>query len=222
MPKKRRGKQSPRETNSKDGPSVLRVIGGKFRASRLEYNGDPGTRPMKDRVREAMFNLVGVRAAGKHVIDLFAGTGAIAIEAISRGADSAIMIERNFRTAEVIRRNVAHLNLEDRTTVHASDTFFWKAKEPELPTLPWLVFCSPPYDFYINRAEDMLELIAGFVEDSPAGSLVVVESDERFDTTQLPGEPWDTRVYAPAVVSVWEAPEDEEDSTALNQAEADE
>jgi len=212
MPKPSKGKQkkSKGEKNSKDGPTVLRVIGGKFRASRLEYNGDPGTRPMKDRVREATFNLVGVRAAGKHVIDLFAGTGAIAIEAISRGAIAATMIERNFRTAEVIRRNVVHLGLQDCTEIHASDTFFWKAKEPVLPTTPWLVICAPPYDFYIDRTEDMLELIAQFVEVAPTDSLVVVESDERFDTTQLPGEPWDTRVYAPAVISVWEAPNDDE------------
>ncbi len=213
MPKRNRAKQlnKPGGKNSNDGPAVLRVIGGKLRGSRLEYNGDPGTRPMKDRVREATFNLVGVRAAGKYVIDLFAGTGAIAIEAISRGAVGATMIERNFRTADVVRRNVSNLKLDDITQVHSSDTFYWKAKQPELPGTPWLVFCSPPYEFYMSRAEEMLDLIGQFVAEAPPGSVVVVESDERFDTEQLPGGPWDTRVYAPAVVSVWEAPAAEED-----------
>ena len=64
----------------------LRIIGGKFRGRQIEYSGDPVTRPMKDITREACFNLVGAYVDGKAAFDLFAGTGAIGLEALSRGA----------------------------------------------------------------------------------------------------------------------------------------
>src|SRR5271165_4697735 len=77
----------------------VRIIGGKFRRRKLEYSGDLRTRPMKDRVREALFNLLGTAVEGKLAIDLFAGTGALALEAISREATRAIFIERHQPTA---------------------------------------------------------------------------------------------------------------------------
>ena len=73
----------------------LRIIGGEFRGRRLHYSGDRRTRPMKDRLREAVFNLIGPDIRGKHAIDLFAGTGALALESLSRGAKSATLIEQH-------------------------------------------------------------------------------------------------------------------------------
>ena len=76
------------------GDSVgLRVVGGIFRGTKLRYAGDRRVRPMKERVREAIFNLLGESVKGKHAIDLFTGTGALCFEAISRGARSATAIE---------------------------------------------------------------------------------------------------------------------------------
>ena len=70
----------------------LRIIGGKFRGRQIEYSGDPVTRPMKDITREACFNLVGAYVDGKAAFDLFAGTGAIGLEALSRGATQALSL----------------------------------------------------------------------------------------------------------------------------------
>ncbi len=78
----------------------LRIIGGEFRHRHLHYSGDLRTRPMKDRLREAIFNLIGPEIRGKHAIDLFAGTGALGLEAISRGAARATLIEQHHPTAE--------------------------------------------------------------------------------------------------------------------------
>src|SRR4051794_22495694 len=91
-----------------DEPIVgLRIIGGSFRGRKLKYSGDIRTRPMKDRVREAVFNLLGKQIAGSHAIDLFAGTGALGLEALSRGAARATFIERHFLTAKLIEENAA-------------------------------------------------------------------------------------------------------------------
>ncbi len=207
---KRKSKSEPLHETTE-----LRIIGGHFRASKLRYHGDPVTRPMKERVREALFNLVSVETKGKHAIDLFAGTGALGLEAISRGAVSATFIEKHIPTARVVEENIASLGVEDRTELLMTSAFLWGKRD--LPNLkseaekPWLVFCSPPYSFFIDRQDDMLSLITDLLKHAPPGSIFLVEADERFDFDLLPGGArkekrgpgWDVRTYYPAVVGVW-------------------
>ena len=188
-----------------EGPVGLRIVGGRFRGRRLQYGGDARTRPMKDRLREAVFNLLGPNIRGMHAIDLFAGTGALAFEALSRGAARATLIEQHYPTAGVIRQNAAVLEVEEAVDIVTGNVFiWWKKKLGTTPTdTPWVVFCSPPYDFYVQRTEEMLELIGGLIQAAPAGSAFVVEADERFDFGQLPDpQAWDVRPYPPAVVGI--------------------
>jgi len=213
MPRPSRSRRK-RPAKHADGRSPddaqLRIIGGHLRGSKLRYSGDPRTRPMKDRLREAVFNLLGPAVRGKHAIDLFAGTGALGLEAISRGAISATLIERHLPTVEIIRQNVRHLDLADRVEVAPVDTFVWATEQLnrqtlDLPPEPWLVFCSPPYSFYVERSEEMLDLVQRFVERAPTDSLITVESDLRFDASRLPrGEQWDVRTYRPAQVAIFD------------------
>ncbi|HEX4128618.1 MAG TPA: RsmD family RNA methyltransferase [Pirellulales bacterium] len=192
----------------RDTVGPLRIIGGSHRGRKLQYSGDPRTRPMKERVRESVFNLVGPAVRGTHALDLFAGTGALGFEALSRGATHATFYERHFPTADLIRANAAELGFADASTVVAADTFIqFRRGGPEAPpgkgVLPWVVFCSPPYAFYADRREAMLTLIERVTSLAPAGSVLVVEADEQFDFAQL-GESaaWDVRTYRPAVVGL--------------------
>ena len=192
----------------------LRIIGGEFRGSRLKYHGDPVTRPMKHRVREAMFNLISTDSKGRHAVDLFAGTGALGLEAISRGAVSATFIEKHVPTARIVGENIAALNLQDRCQLLTTSAFLWSKRDlphSALPAdLPWLVFCSPPYAFYVDRQAEMLALVSAIMDHAPAESIFLVEADERFDFHLLPGEVaaerrlpgWDVRTYPPAVVGL--------------------
>ncbi len=75
----------------------VRIIGGQLRGRRINYSGDARTRPMKDRLREAIFNLIGPSIRGKHVLDLFAGTGALALEALSRAPTGPLSSNSTFR-----------------------------------------------------------------------------------------------------------------------------
>ena len=153
-----------------------------------------GTRPMKQRVREAVFNLLGPDVAGKHAIDLFAGTGALGFEALSRGAVSATFVERHFPTAGAIKRNAGALGVLPQCTVLAANTLLWSKRLPELPATAWVVFCSPPYELYISHAAEMLALVEQLLVHAPAESQFVVEADERFDFGQLPSaDRWDVR-----------------------------
>jgi 16S rRNA (guanine966-N2)-methyltransferase len=202
----------------------LRIVGGRFRGRKLKHEPFRTeedllvTRPMKHRLRETIFNLVSMGAQGRHAIDLFAGTGALGLEALSRGSTHATFIERHVPTARVVEENILALGVEEETTVLTTSAFLWgkrdlaKAEATEsrdpLAALPWLVFCSPPYDFFVDRQDEMLALIASVMQAGPNESIIVVESDERFDPALLPasdaGEAWDIRRYPPAIVGVWQ------------------
>lgn len=184
-PSKRRIGSEPFEKDSVG----LRVIGGKFHGSKLQYIGDNRVRPMKDRTREAVFNLLGPVAQGKYAIDLFSGTGALLIEAVSRGAVGGTAIEIHLPTARKLQENLQSLNLTPNCELKKTDVFFWAKTLTETeyvgPRLPWLVFCSPPYDFWVSREKEMLELLAQVFHRAEPDSFFVVESDERFDTAKL-------------------------------------
>ena len=190
----------------------LRIIGGEFRGRRLHYHGDPRVRPMKHRVREAIFNLISTESAGRHAIDLFAGTGALGLEALSRGATSATLIEQHLPTARVVEQNIAALGVADRASLLVTSAFLWSKRDLPSPSAgpprgrPWLVFCSPPYAFYAERRAEMLDLMGRIAEHAPATSTLVVESDQEFDFAALIGDnkpAWDVRDYPPARVGVW-------------------
>jgi 16S rRNA (guanine966-N2)-methyltransferase len=215
---KRKSDKSTRKASPAAARPVagLRIIGGKFRGRKLRYSGDIRTRPMKDRLREAIFNLLGPSVRRALAVDLFAGTGALGLEAISRGADRALLIEQHHPTADIIRQNAAELGLTGQVEVAVGNSFLWwkmnrndAVFSQEIETgdgrgiRPWVVFCSPPYAFYVDRADELLELLAEMIEASPPESVFLVEADERFDFQQLPlPSKWDVRNYAPAVVGI--------------------
>ena len=89
----------------------MRVIAGQYGGRRLKGPAHAGLRPTADRVREALFNILGPRAAGARVLDLFAGTGGLGIEALSRGAASAVFVERDRRALDLLRANLALFDL---------------------------------------------------------------------------------------------------------------
>ena len=210
----------------------MRIIGGTFRGRRLRYDGDPVVRPMKHRTREAIFNLVSTESEGRHAIDLFAGTGALGLEALSRGALSATFIEKHIPSARMVGENIRTLAVEDRAVLLKTSAFLWAkrdlASEATAPPfdIPWLVFCSPPYSFFVDRLEEMRDLVERIQQHAPAESALVVEGDERLDlrllqhassedvlsqrpaaavvesTDETPAG-WNVRYYPPAVVGIW-------------------
>lgn len=213
----RRGKNVGSQPGPRGKVEGLRIIGGRFRALKLAYSGDHRVRPMKDRIRESVFNLIGTMAVGKHAVDLFAGTGALAFEALSRGALSATLIEVHFPTARVLKQNVAILEekapgISQSIDVRTTDTFLWGRNDKSLAEIrrdiPWLIFCSPPYDFYVERTAEMLALLNNLKCHAPEGSVFVIESDDRFDfnllEVNIPEKK--RRSYYPAEIAVYTVP----------------
>jgi 16S rRNA (guanine966-N2)-methyltransferase len=160
-----------------------RIIGGDLRGRRLAHRPGGPTRPMKDRVRETLFDLLGTRVKGAVAVDLFAGTGALGFEAVSRGATRAVFVERHFPTADVLRRSAEGLGVAERCQILPGDALVWPRRMPDLPRDGrWLVFISPPWQLFVDRG-------------------IVVEADERFDPAGLPeAASWETRAIPPAVL----------------------
>jgi 16S rRNA (guanine966-N2)-methyltransferase len=198
-----------------DRDPEVRIIGGQFRGRRLHYHGDPLVRPMKHRTRESIFNLISTGCDGRHAIDLFAGTGALGLEALSRGAPSATFIEKHVPTARVIEENIRTLGVEDRTELITTSAFLWAKRDLQNTAAdnPWLIFCSPPYAFYNERQTEMLDLLSRVRKSAPHDSILVVEAEVPFDFDLIrnaagdEGEngEWDVRVYQPAIIGIWQA-----------------
>lgn len=174
----------------------MRIIAGQRRGHKFDGPRDQATRPTSDLVREAIFNILGEVVDGLLVVDLFAGTGALGLEALSRGADRAIFVERNRENAALIRRNIATLRFEDRATVICGDAYRWARGFEPLEAEPLVVFVDPPYSDYEEHPERVGKLLEGLVARLPDGSYVSAESRIRLDAEILPEfDAWDVRKY---------------------------
>ncbi len=122
----------------------MRVIAGTRRGRRLFSPRWAGLRPTSDRLRETLFDVVGARVEGARVLDGCAGTGAVGIEALSRGAEHVLFIERDPRAVALIRRNVAHCELRDRCTIRRA-SLPTALRRPPIDPFD-LVLLDPPYD----------------------------------------------------------------------------
>lgn len=170
----------------------LRVIAGSARGHRLKTPEGLDTRPVTDRVKESVFGHLMPVVPGAAVLDLYAGSGAMAIEALSRGAAAAVLVERNPRAVELIRANLEHTGLADRAEVVRSDVATFLAGPRARPFD--LVFCDPPYDMGNDMVEGVLEaLTAGWL--APDG-LVVIRRHRRSGEPALPEGLGFTRVRA--------------------------
>jgi 16S rRNA (guanine(966)-N(2))-methyltransferase RsmD len=134
----------------------MRVIAGEFRSRRLKSIPGDATRPTPDRLREALFNILQERIRGATFLDAYAGTGAVGIEALSRGASHAYFLEHGRLALDAIRENLGSLGLYGRSTVKAG---------PVLRTLPRIqadiVFLDPPYSLGMEYRGTMELLGAG-------------------------------------------------------------
>lgn len=120
----------------------MRVIAGKARGRKLL--SAPGIRPITDRVKSALFDILGERIEGARFLDLFAGTGSVGIEALSRGAEKAVFVERDPAVARILRENLRRTGLEDRATVVQEDVFRFLNREPS-QTFDVIYIAPPQY-----------------------------------------------------------------------------
>jgi 16S rRNA (guanine966-N2)-methyltransferase len=182
---------------------TMRIIAGQRRGHKFDGPKGGGTRPTSDLVRESLFNILGAEVADRIVIDLFAGTGALGLEALSRGAVRAIFVERNRDNVALIYRNLATLRFEDRARVLNADAYRWARTFEPIDDEPLVVFLDPPYREYEDRPREVRELLEQLGRRLPSGSLIAAESSRHLDGDILPElSTWDIRRYGGTQIAI--------------------
>jgi 16S rRNA (guanine966-N2)-methyltransferase len=174
----------------------MRVIAGKYRSRLLKSLKGNALRPTSDRLRETLFNVLGPNVAGSRFLDIFAGTGAVGIEALSRGASEVVFIENHAPAAVLIRRNLESLAVTNGAQVLPLDALraLEKIARKHKPTdAPFdFVFLDPPY-----AEENQYDRVLGFLGAAPfltTGSLVIAEHRRNFELPQRIGRLLQTRI----------------------------
>jgi 16S rRNA (guanine966-N2)-methyltransferase len=170
----------------------VRVVAGEFRGRRLAAPRGARTRPTADRVREALFSMLG-DVSGARVLDLYAGSGALGIEALSRGAESAVFVERDPRAVLAIERNLESLGVEQEVLREDVVRFLRRGAG----TFD-LVFCDPPYDSASRLAGPLTERLP---EVTSADARIVTESDKR-NPLELPFPLVTERTYGDTRIAI--------------------
>ena len=174
---------------------MIRIIAGEFKGRRLKTPTGSTVRPTADRVREAWFSILQQQLPGARVLDLFAGSGALGLEALSRGAVLADFVERHGASLAALKANTAALGVADRVTVHRGDAV--RFAERLQPGQYDVAFADPPY-----AADAAARLVAIFRASPFARVLSVEHAADRplpdgGDDVRRYGETSVTFVYAP-------------------------
>jgi 16S rRNA (guanine966-N2)-methyltransferase len=154
---------------------MLRIVSGEFGGRRIRAPRGRETRPTAERIREAWFSALGQRLLGSHVVDLFAGSGALGLEALSRGAARAHFVESDHRVALTIRGNIQALGVEERASLIVRDVFVYLGGGDRDGRGDWggkpfdIAFADPPYD-----TSAVTRLVECFL-DKPFARLLCVE-----------------------------------------------
>jgi len=171
----------------KGGQGSLRIIGGQWRRRRLMFPDEPGLRPTADRVRETLFNWLQPEVAGARCLDLFAGSGACGLEALSRGACSVVFVERNRRVVVALRQNLDLLAAEGASVINTDVMQWLESAQSEAGAAVFdLVFLDPPYD------ADLLPEACRKLDNSgmlAAGAKIYLENRSAITDGMLP-EAW--------------------------------
>ena len=170
----------------------MRVVAGEFRGRRLTAPRGVRTRPTADRVREALFSMLG-DVTGARVLDLYAGSGALGIEALSRGAESAVFVERDPRAVAAIERNLESLGLQQQVLRQDAVRFLTRTEG-----MFDLVFCDPPYDSASRLAGPLTERLT---EVTSEDARIVTESDKR-NPLELPFPLVTERTYGDTRIAI--------------------
>ncbi len=161
----------------------MRVIAGTARSLRLETLDSLDTRPTTDRIKETLFNILSGDIPDCVFLDLFSGSGAIAIEALSRGAKQAFLVEQNRKAVDCIKRNLAFTHLDDRAGVITGDCVAAIDSLERMKVVFDIIFMDPPYGKLLEK-QVLYRLADSSIVD--ANTLIVVESDLETEYAYLP------------------------------------
>src|SRR6266581_5508235 len=164
--------KSPRRPESLHYKTML-IIAGEFRGRKLLPPEGDATRPITDRVKQSLFDIIAPQIEGARVYDLFAGTGSMGLECLSRGAAHATFFEADRSAVQRLKKNVAAVGVEDRSKVVAGDLFRW-FETSDAGERADIIFLDPPYRFLSQRLDALRRLATRIARDYLAADGVLV------------------------------------------------
>jgi 16S rRNA (guanine966-N2)-methyltransferase len=173
--------KTPGAANKKHRPGRLRIVAGKWRSRLLDIADLPGLRPTSERIRETLFNWLAPSIEGARCLDLFAGTGALGFEALSRGATSVVFVDSSRRATRAIEKSTKVLNATE-AVIHCVDATDYVCDSARASFD--IIFLDPPF------ADDRLETLCRLIEERgilAPGGRVYLEQDRAQPEPQLPG-----------------------------------
>jgi 16S rRNA (guanine966-N2)-methyltransferase len=179
----------------------LRIVSGSLRGRKLSYTIHPGLRPIPDMVRQALFNILAGVVAGRPFFDLFAGTGIVGFEALSRGAEPVEFVERDVRVAGTIIKHLQDFGSADKAHVQRADVYRW-AERWQAPGEPVTIFMGPPFSDFERCPLALVKALSDLQEKVVPGSVLVLQSEKTFVADHL-DQAWDVRPYGRNQLAIW-------------------
>ena len=185
-------------TLEKAEKSDLRIVAGSLKGRKVTVLVHPGMRPTPQMVREALFSILGNAIPGRVFYDIFAGSGVVGLEAISRGASRANLIERDAKQASDIFKYITQFKVADKASVLRADVYRWAERwVPPVGSGPVNLFLSPPFaDLQPEKIGEFMKLVLGLLDKAPDESVLTIQAEDGFPVEQLVDLPaWDVRQY---------------------------
>lgn len=177
--------------------SAVRIVAGSLRGRKVACTVHANLRPTPQMVREALFSILGNAVPGRVFYDVFAGTGVVGMEAVSRGASAARLIERDPRQASTIQSHLERFGITNRSEVIRADAYRWAERWMPPGNAPVNLFLSPPFaDLVGDRCETFLACVQVLLNKAPDDSVLIIQAEQGFPLDALPDYSWwDIRSY---------------------------
>ena len=194
----------------------MRIIAGEWRGRNLLAPEGQTTRPITDRVKQSVFDMLAPRIEGARVYDCFAGTGSLGLECLSRGALTAVFFESDSSAVARLRRNISEVAAESRGRIVSGDIFRWFENSRNPAERADIVFLDPPYRFLSERANELKRLAEIVAERHLAPGGIVVLRRSIQDNLELPPlQRYDLREYGSMAVEFLTVVENKDASTSV-------
>jgi 16S rRNA (guanine966-N2)-methyltransferase len=181
----------------------LRIVAGLLRGRKINCQVNPELRPTPQMVREALFSILGNAVPDRQFYDVFAGTGANGLEALSRGASFTSFVERDVRLAKDIEDHLKSFDVAAQAQVIRTDVYRW-AGQWRPPPGPVNVFISPPFADFQQRPDDLLKLIGDIQRKVAEDSVILLQTEKQKGQECLPElADWEERRYGRNVLLLW-------------------
>jgi 16S rRNA (guanine(966)-N(2))-methyltransferase RsmD len=181
----------------------IRIVAGSLRGRKLTCTVNANLRPTPQMVREALFSILGNAVPERPFFDVFAGTGVVGLEALSRGASSTTFVERDFRLIAELERHLDEFGVAAQGRIVRLDVYRW-VERWQAPDEPVTLFLSPPFRDYEHRLDELLKVVAQLQEKVQPGSVIVLQSEEAATLDERPDRAnWEDRRYGRNHLLIW-------------------